>query len=225
MIHSLGLVLVVGIADAANPSTLAPALYLAAGATPLRSLVGFITGVFTVNFVAGLVLMLGPGQALLALVPHPGRKALHLLELGLGGALLVLAAGLWSARQRVASHVAENRDRVDRSSFLVGSGIMLVELPTAVPYFAVIAAIVASGDHALTQIGLLGIFNAAFIAPLVAMLLVRALANERGGRMLERLRGQLERRMAVIIPALVLLIAVVLVAVGARGLIMHQPHP
>jgi cytochrome c biogenesis protein CcdA len=225
MIHLFGLVLIVGIADSANPSTLAPALYLAAGPTPLRGLAGFIMGVFSVNLVAGLVLMLGPGQALLALVPHPGREARHLLELGLGVGLLVLAAGLWRARQRVASHVAENRDRVDRSSFLVGGGIVLVELPTAVPYFAVIAAIVASGSHALTQIGLLGIFNAAFIAPLVAMLLVRALANERGGRMLERLRGQLEQRMGVIIPALVLLIAVVLVAVGTRGLITHRPQP
>ena len=37
--------------------------------------------------------------------------------------------------------------------------------------------------------------------------------------MLERLRGQLEQRMGVIIPALVLLIAVVVVAAGARGLI------
>lgn len=217
MIHLLGLVLVVGIVDSLNPSTIAPALYLAAGETPFRSLIGFVTGVLCVNFVAGLVLLLGPGQAILALVPKPGREDRHLLELGLGIGLLVLAMGLWWARGRVASHVADNRDRVDRSSVLVGGGIMLIELPTAVPYFAVIAAIIASGNHPLTQTGFLGIFNAAFIAPLLAILLVRWLANDSGERMLERLRGQLEQRMSVIIPALVLLIAVVVFAVGVRG--------
>lgn len=178
MVHLLGLVIIIGLADSANPSTLAPALYLAVGDRAIRSLAGFIAGVVGVNFLAGLLLMIGPGQALFAFVPRPDRHARQVLELGLGLGLFALALGLWRARARVAFHVAKNRYRVDRASFLVGGGIMLVELPTALPYFAVIAAIIASGKHLLAQVVFLGVFNLTFISPLLLILLLRSLAND-----------------------------------------------
>ena len=180
MFHLLGLVLLVGLVDSANPSTIAPALYLAAGKTAVRGLLGFVAGVLVVNLAGGLALTLGPGQALRALVPHPGATVKHAIEVGLGGALLVLAAGLWLGRRRVEHRVLGNQNRIDRSSFLVGAGIAAIELPTAVPYFAVIAAIVESGRSVVTETGLLVAFNLIFVAPLVVILGVRSLARERG---------------------------------------------
>ena len=111
----------------------------------MRGLIGFIVGAYTLNLVAGILLAVGPGQAILAVIPKPGDETRHLLELITGVALLVVAAGLWIGRERVAHHVTANEGRFDRSSLLVGAGIMLFELPTAVPYFAVIAAVVGSG--------------------------------------------------------------------------------
>jgi cytochrome c biogenesis protein CcdA len=166
MSQLIAVVVLIAVGDSVNPSTIAPALYLAAGAAAFRSLLGFIAGVFVVNLVGGLLILLGPGQALLALIPRPGVELRHLLELCLGVGLLVLAAVLWLGRKRVAHHVSRNQGRIDRSSFLVGAGIMAVELPTAVPYLAAIAAIVGSGKNVSTQIGLLVVFNAVFIAPL-----------------------------------------------------------
>jgi hypothetical protein len=75
MTHLLALALLIGIVDSANPSTIAPALYFAAGKDADTSLAGFIAGVFFTNLAAGVLLALGPGQALMAVVPRPGARS------------------------------------------------------------------------------------------------------------------------------------------------------
>jgi hypothetical protein len=217
----LGVVVLIALVDSVNPSTIAPALYLAAGEAAVRSLLSFIAGVFVVNLAGGLLILLGPGQALLALIPRPGVELRHLLELCLGVGLVALAAALWLGRKHVARHVARNQGRIDQSSFLVGAGIMALELPTAVPYFAAIAAIVGSGKNVSTQIGLLVIFNTVFVAPLPAILGIHLLARERGQRWLEGLRTYLDERLALLIPALVLVVGVALLVLGTVGSITN----
>src|SRR5580692_810626 len=161
MAHLLTVVVLIAVVDSANPATIAPALYLAAGGAALRSLLGFTAGVFGVNLIGGLVL-LGPGNALLSGLPRPGAEARHLIEVGIGAGLAVVAAALWFARRRVARHVLVNEERIDRSSFTVGAALAVVELPTAVPYFAAIAAIVGSGFGGSTQVAILTVFNVVF---------------------------------------------------------------
>ena len=217
--HLLAVVLLIAAVDSANPSTIAPALFLAAGQAAFRSLLGFIAGVLVVYLLGGLVIVVGPGQALLALIPHPGVETRHLLELCLGVGLLVLAGALWLGRKRVAHDVTRDKGRVDRSSFLVGAGISVVELPTAFPYFAAMAAMVGSGKNVSTQIGVLVAYNAVFIAPLLAVLGVRMLARKRGQRWLERVRADLDKRLAVLLPGLALVAAVVLIVLGTVGAI------
>ena len=208
------LVLSIGVADSLNPATLAPALYLALGQDAKRRLAWFTSGVFGVYLLAGIGLTLGPARAF----PQPGRHTRYLLETGLGAGLLVFAAGLWLARERVARHLARAEDRVSRSPLLLGAGITIIELPTAFPYFAAIAAIAASGRNALTEIGLLVLFNVCFVAPLAGILVLRSLTGERGTRSLEALRAWLNRRAPVLLPALTLVIAIALLLVGGLRL-------
>jgi len=211
-------VLSIGFADSANPSTIGPALYLATTKQPGRTLAGFSLGVFAVYLAGGLVLLLGPGRYLIARLPHPGQTTIHWLELAAGLALMVVAFVLWRGRHRMARHLRSHEGRIRRSSLLLGGGIMLVELPTAVPYFAVIAALADSGRSTLTQIALLLLFNVAFVAPLLAILAVVRLAGERGARALARAHESLHRRAPVLIPAAVVCLAIVLVVLGALGL-------
>jgi cytochrome c biogenesis protein CcdA len=142
----------------------------------------------------------------------------HLLELCIGVGLLAAAAVLWRARKHVAHQVSRNEGRIDRSSFLVGAGIMAVELPTAVPYFAAIAAIVESGHSDSTQIVLLLLYNAAFIAPLVLLLVILALTGSRGVQIAAGARVQLDLWAPRIAPAALVVASVVLLALGVRGL-------
>ena len=208
------LVLAIGIADSINPSTVAPALYLALGHDGVRSVAAFTAGVFTVYLAGGIALTLGPASA----VPNPGATLKHLIEIGLGLGTLAFALVLWLTRGRIARRLADEERRVRGAPVLLGAAIMAVELPTAFPLFAAIAAIVASGRGPVTEVLLIVLFTVAFVTPLLAILGVRAAAGAPGRARLERLRLSLERRAPVLLPALALAIAAALLLAGGIGL-------
>ncbi len=214
MVALIALALSVGIVDSINPSTVGPALYLATGANAVRSLALFIVGVFGVYAACGIALALGAGQ----FIPHPDEHRLHLLETGFGAGALILAAVLWMVRDRVAAHLERHGGIGERAPLLLGAGIMVVELPTAFPYFAVIAAVGGSGRSAATQIGLVLLFNLAFVVPLLAILLLRGLASGRSRETLTSWRRRIDRQGAVLAPVLVLAIGFALLVLGISGL-------
>jgi cytochrome c biogenesis protein CcdA len=215
----IALVVSIGAADALNPSTLAPALFFAVGPHGRRDVAGFTLGVFAVSLAGGLALTFGPGQALLTRVSKPSAHTVHLVELIAGAAALPAAALLWHARVRVAARLARSSQTGERSAWLLGAGIMAVELPTAVPYFAAIAAVVESGRSDSTQSFLLLLYNAAFIAPLVLLFVVLALAGARGAPIAARARVRLDRWAPRVAPAALVVASVVLITLGVIGLI------
>jgi cytochrome c biogenesis protein CcdA len=209
----------VGFADSLNPSTIAPALYLATGVDASRRLVHFTLGVFTVYLAGGIVLVLGPGHALLSAVARPGRRETHLIELVLGGVALALGVALWLRREGVARHVLAHERRTAGSSFALGAAIMSVELPTAFPYFAVVAADVGSDLSLTRQLLLIVIFNAAFIAPLAAIVVLRRLAGHRAERRFASVRAWIDRHTGALVACVTAVLAVALLLVGAVGVL------
>ena len=212
------LVVSVGLADSLNPSTVGPALYLATGEHGAARVLSFAAGVFAVFTGGGVLLVVGLGQAALAAFPHPGPQTLHLIELGAGGVVLLIALALAFLRHRVPADVLNRRPATTGATLLLGAGIAAVELPTALPYFGVAAAIVASGRGVATQLFLLLLFNVAFIAPLLAIATFRGAGGSRWDRSLARFQRWLERWTPVLIPAVLGAIALVLLAIGAVGL-------
>jgi cytochrome c biogenesis protein CcdA len=219
MLRVLGLVVSIGLADSMNPSTIAPALYLAAGQAPARNLIEFTGAVFAVTLLGGAVLVLGPGQALLSLVPHPSATTRYILETVAGVAMLVAAAYLWRRRERLGHRKkAGGPPKQSRSSALLGATIAAIELPSAFPYFAAIAAIVGSGLGLGRQVLLLVIYNACFVLPLLVILGIVAVAGERATRILGRAREFLERRWPVLLASLALVAGVFVTLLGVTGL-------
>lgn len=208
----------VGLADSVNPSTIGPALYLATGPHATRRLVLFAFGAFAVYCAGGLVLAAGPGRAILATVRRPDPEDTHLLELALGGLAVVVAAMLWLRRDAVARRVRAEERRAARSSFFLGAAIMAVELPTAFPYFAVIAAVVGSGEGTARQLVLIALFNLAFVTPLIAIAVLRATAGPGAERALEHIRGALDRHAATLVVGVTAILAAALLVIGALGL-------
>jgi len=209
----------VGIADSLNPSTIAPALYLATGVDASRRLLHFTLGVFTVYLAGGIVLVLGPGHALLSMVARPGRRETHLIELALGGVALAVAVVLWLRRDGVARRVLAHERRTAGSSFALGAAITSIELPTAFPYFAVVAAVVGSDQSLTRQLVLIVVFNAAFIAPLAAITALRRLAGPRAERPLASVRARLDRHTGALVAGVTAVLAVALLLVGAVGVL------
>ena len=199
MLRLLGIVISIGLADSLNPSTVAPALYLAAQPKGRYALAQFTAGVFVVYFVGGTLIALGPGELILSLVPKPDLLVRHLLEVLAGVVLLVVAALLWVHRNRLGQKQLPTFSSGGRASWLLGAGIMAVELPTAFPYFAALAAVMASPGGLLSKVFLIFVFNVCFVMPQLAMLAALWLAGERAEAGLIRVTAFLQRRWPVLL--------------------------
>ena len=224
MLSLIGLVLSIGLADSMNPSTIAPGMYLALGKRATGDLIQFTLGVVAVNFLGGVVIVLGPGEALLALVPKPDHTARYIGETVAGVVMLIGAFVLWHRRHGLAKrHHLPAPPSEGKSSLLLGATIAVVELPTAFPYFAAIAAIVDSGFGPIKPSG-------------------RARGLQRGVRLSAHphdrgpddragpgrvdppgARAWLERRWPALLAVLALVAGVFVTALGVTGLVKGQP--
>jgi cytochrome c biogenesis protein CcdA len=218
MIRLLGVVISIGIADSLNPTTIAPCLYLASGRHPRRQVAEFTLAVFAVYLFGGLAVALGPGQLLLSIVPRPGRHLGYVLETVAGGAMLAAAAFLWGYRSRLAQSSPPQVKPGRKSSAILGATIMAVELPTAFPYFAAIAACVGADVDVPRLVLLLVVFNLCFIAPLLGVLGVLTFAGPNAYRLLNRGRCVLEAHWPAVLATLALLAGLFVTMLGVTGL-------
>jgi cytochrome c biogenesis protein CcdA len=219
MLRLVGVVISVGLADSLNPSTVGPALYLATGTEASMRVGQFTLGVFGVNLLAGLILTIGPGRLLVALVPNPQGTVRHVIELTAGAIMLALAAGLWLARHRLARHELPGRGQNASSALVLGASLALIDLPTAAPYLATIAAIAASSATVPQEIVLLGLYNAMFVVPLLAIVAVLLVAGRRADPWLQRIGAWLQRRWPVVLSSLLLVVGGALIVLGGTGLV------
>ncbi|MBV9004731.1 MAG: GAP family protein [Solirubrobacterales bacterium] len=221
MFRLIGLAVSIGLADSLNPSTIAPALYLATGQRAREQITEFSLAVFAVNLVCGAAVALGPGQLILSLVPHPERDVRYSLEIVAGLAMLVAGALLWRHRGRLADRSLPQVDPHGRSGRFLGATISLVEFPTAFPYFAVIAAVVASGLGPTRQLVLLLIYNICFVIPLIAIIATLVFAGDSAQRVLNTARNFLQRNWPTLLAVLAFAAGFFVVFLGATGLASH----
>jgi cytochrome c biogenesis protein CcdA len=214
MLRLIGIVVSIGLADSLNPTTIAPALYLASGEGARERVAEFTVAVFVVYFLGGALIALGPGQLLLALVPKPDNEDKHVIEIVAGAAMLVAALLLWLHRDRLSDRKLPAVDAKGRSSAILGATITAVELPTAFPYFAAIAAIVGSDLSVPKQLILLLLFNVCFILPLIGIVATLAFAGDRADRILATGRDFLQRHWPAILAGISLLAGIFVLVLG-----------
>ena len=219
MLRRIGVMISVGLADSLNPSTVGPALYLATVRKPVLRVAQFTVGVFAVNFAAGVVLTIGPGRLLLGLVPHPQGTVRHVIELVAGLVLLGAAVALWVGRRSLTRRQLPMRNSGGGSALITGASLAAVELPTAAPYFAVIAGIVASNASLPQEILLLVLYNVAFVTPLLAIIMLMLFAGERADPWLQKGGAWLQRRWPVVLASLLLFVGSVLTVLGGTSLV------
>jgi cytochrome c biogenesis protein CcdA len=224
MIRLIGLAVSIGLADSLNPSTIVPALYLATGDHPRERVFQFTVGVFVVYFVGGAAIALGPGQLLLSLVPHPNNTTRYVIEVVAGAAILIAGLFLWFHRERLGQRQPPDISAGGRGTWLLGATITIVELPTAFPYFAVIAAIVGSGLGPAQQLILVLIFNVCFVLPLLGIVAVLTFGGSRTDRLLAAGRDFLQRRWPVVLSVVAVVAGVVVIALGITGLTNTRQH-
>ena len=218
MLVLAALVASIGLVDSLNPSTVGPALLLALGANAKRDLAAFVVGVFGTSTIAGLILVLGPGRALLAIVSTPRPHIVHLVEVVAGAALLVASVVLWLKREGFPRRLSAESKRTRFSPLALGAVIILAELPTAFPYFAALAAVVGARVSVPSQVLLVVVFNICFCAPILILLGAVVAGGERGRAFAQAARSVLQRYAAAIVPVLLGLLGAGILVVGLAGL-------
>jgi cytochrome c biogenesis protein CcdA len=247
MFRTLSIVVSVALADSVNASTIGPALFLAGGEHPRWSVLEFTLGVVAVFFLGGALLVLGPGRALLALLPHPSRTARYIVETVVGVVMLVGAVVLWTRRRSLSRKANEDRKRREaggqggdseqhgpggderssddgarpqrrRSPALMGAGIAAVELPTAFPYFAAIAKIVSSRIDLGRELLLVAVYDFCFVLPLFGIILVLTVARDSATQKLAQIRDQFEAHWPAVAAAAALVVGLYVTALGVTGL-------
>jgi cytochrome c biogenesis protein CcdA len=218
MLRLMGLVISIGLADSLNPTTIAPALFMALGEHARGRVIRFTIGVFAVYLLGGLIIALGPGQLLLSLIPRPDRRTRWILETVAGVAMLVGSAYLWRHRDRLSHRRLPEVDSKGKSSAILGATITAVELPTAFPYFAAIAAIVGSGFDPARQVVLLLMFNVCFILPLLAIVVTLTLARDDAQRVLGLVRDKLQANWPQVLAIVGMLAGIFVTLLGVTGL-------
>jgi len=141
VLRILGLVVTIALGDSLNPSTIAPALFVASGERPRIGVFEFMLAVFVVHFAGGAIIVIGPGQLLLSLLNDVGHTQRNVLELAAGLAMIAASLAVWHQRDRLAQKSLPDPTPRRKSRILLGASIIVVELPTAFPYFAALAAV------------------------------------------------------------------------------------
>jgi cytochrome c biogenesis protein CcdA len=219
MLRVAALAVSVGLADSLNPSTVGPALYLATTRRRVLTVALFTLGVFGLNLVAGVILTAAPGRLLLSLVPHPQRAVRHTIELAAGVVLVAVAVALWLGRRSLARRALPMRSGGGRSALVLGASIAAIELPTALPYLAVIATIAAANLSLPQDVVCLGLYNLGFVAPLLAIVVILLLAGDRADPLLRTGGDWLQRRWPVVLAACLLVIGAALTVIGGAGMV------
>ena len=211
------LVASIAIADSLNPSTVVPALWMAS--TPSGHVVSFTLGVFLVYLAGGLVLLLGPGPALISALHHLGGTVEHAIEVALGVAVLAFAGWLWHARRSQSTTHLPHPARSRRSAFTLGAAIMAVELPTAFVYFGAISAVLAFHQAVTVKVALVVAYNLLFVVPLLVIVAIRRIAGERAERWFARGREKVLGFGEVLLACVASAGGTALVIIGVAGLV------
>lgn len=226
-ILSLALVVsAIALPDSINPSLILADLYLAAGPRPVLRTAIFAVAVFAVTFLGGVLIMLGLAELVRSLLPTLSDEVKYALIIAGGVSLGLGGIGIWVKREALAGRrsrkrKAETKARPSKGGgpVLMGAGIAGVELVTAFPYFAAITIIVGSSVSTPGKVFLLGIYNLAYILPLIGISIVCAVMGPKASGFLNRIRDSVLTRWPVVVAPLAVVLGVGMTAFGVLRLV------
>lgn len=213
----LGPVVLLGLADSLNPATIAVAIIVATGRKPVPRVALYVLGTGATYFLGGLVLVLGPAGLLRSLLHHHPGTAGRIAEIAAGVAGVGFGVWVFTRPPAVVSkHVPT--DLSLPGALALGSGITLVDLPTALMYFGAIALITGSDVSMPGQIVLLLAFNLCYVLPLIAVGVLTATLGSRAAPALTWLRDLVEHWGHRLLGVLTTGVGLYLIGAGIAGL-------
>lgn len=173
-------VLLLAVVDSINPSAIVVTLYLlsTAGSRALTHVAVYIGAIFSTYLLLGVTMVLGVESLLPSLGGALGGPAGLVTQSLVGLALLGYSLAAPTGRQP-SPVVARPSASTYAALGMLGVGVTVMELPTAVPYFAAIALIAEAALPMRTWAPLLGVYNLIFVLPPIALLAGHLVLRER----------------------------------------------
>ncbi len=162
------------------PIGLFPLAAILGGRRPVIGALSFISGIFLVYTLSGVLLLLGFDLVFEIIGPSISRwwNQPNILELGLQivvGTLLLVSG--W--RQYRLPEISASSDSAEPVSsvgaFTLGSSLTVIGIPGAVPYFGAIEQILRADLSSMASMGALIFYNIVFVLPFFVLLLLRIL--------------------------------------------------
>lgn len=181
--------------DSLNPTATAIQVFLLSTPKPIARSITFVIGVFTAYCTVGLLITLGLGEAIAALVNQVGLalpgSILYGLQFLLGVVLLVIGWKFNSSNERKTERRPQKLTLTD--TFVLGLAVTIWESPTALPYLAAIQQIMRANLGWLSIIAILGLYNLIFVFPLIVLLGIYIVLQGRSAALLYRINRAIEQ--------------------------------
>lgn len=192
---------------------------LLAGPRPVVRSLSFIFAIFVVYLACGMLVLLGLESALhelraytVRLWQSPETEEL-ILQIVIG--IVLCAVGLRMAfRGRKVAAKRVTGGMTTAQAFAAGAGLTIVGLPGAVPYLAAIELVLREHLGLKREIVALAYYNAVFVAPLGALVVLHLALGERGRGALEQTRRLLDTWGQRVLVVLLVALGLLLIADG-----------
>lgn len=190
MIELLVTLAAIALLDSINPNAMAVQIYLLSTPKPIPRSIAFIFGDFLAAWISGMLIALGAMQLITNFFDRLG-DLLYVMQFIIGVALVVLGWNIGELMQ--PSRVKQPKSLKPTATFLFGLTMALVEAPTALPYLVAIERITQT-DPTVSQLALLLLFYVSiFILPLVIIVIVYQIAQNRASQILSGLQEFVNR--------------------------------
>lgn len=222
------------VVDSFNPTAILVTILLtlrsmSGRASPVKPVLAYLAGIVAANFALGVALVLGLRSVLAAVGGAPQGPIAYRIQLVAG--LVLLAIGALTPTRPRKPRQERSLDRSSGRLFLLGMGVTLVELTTALPYLAAVGLISGAGVSPAAWVSLLVVYGIVVVLPPLAVLVASRVAEARFRPWAERNAERLRNGGRGLILTLVFLVGLVLAADAAYyfdffGFIdVSQPHP
>jgi len=181
-----------GIVDSVNPASIGFLILL----FPLlrRSAEGlwYVAGTFVTYFATGLLLHLGLAATVPGILARVDEASWRFIQLGAGIGLMALGLALAARKPRHRTERAIPRV-APFFLFLLGASNTIFDLPTSLPYLALLGRLGAEGAGLVAVVLTLLAYNLVYAAPMLALQIAFMVFHERLMPALARLGALLER--------------------------------
>ena len=160
--------------DSLNPSAITLQIYLLGTTKPIPRSIAFVIGIFLAYWTSGLLALLGLDRLIQTVIGNSGfslsTPLFYIIQLLTGIILLIVGIIL---RIPTQSEPVKAPKKLNLArTFLLGMSITILELPTALPYFAAIEQISRAKLDLLSTMIILAMYNLIFVLPPIALIVI-----------------------------------------------------